>query len=133
MQYMVCGLPFGRCALWLGVGYSAFSSMVSRFLNLGSSFFQGEGAMGLCLLSSFPLFSMRYVRCLMVFWCMHFIMFFMLFFGMLRYLGCDIWCSWIAPQTSTIMVRRGFTFHPLLSSAPMNGLYFGACFPSMIM
>lgn len=51
------------------------------FLVWGRHFVKGEGAMGRCLLSSFLLFSMSYVRCLMMFWCMHFIMLLMLFFG----------------------------------------------------
>ena len=65
----------------------------------------------------------------MTFWCMCFIKLFMLLFGMLRSLSCDIGHSCTVPLTHVIMVMRGFNSHPLFFSASMNRLYL-RCFLS---
>jgi hypothetical protein len=46
--------------------------------------------MRVCLQFDFCLFSVRYVRYLMAFWCLPFIVLFTLFLGMLRSLSCIV-------------------------------------------
>jgi hypothetical protein len=57
--------------------------------------------MDFCLLSSFILFSTKKARYLMVFWCMFFISFLMLDFGMFSLVRFSMECSCMAPPVGS--------------------------------
>jgi hypothetical protein len=73
----------------------------------------GGGGRSVCLLSSFLLLGMRYVRYVMVFRCIFSHESFNEVLGMLRSLDFFIKCSCVTPLTLAMMVMRGFTFHLL--------------------
>ena len=85
------------------------------------------GATVACLLSSFLLFSTRYVRNNMEFWCMFFMRVLMLVFGILRLSNFSMDRLWMVPLTPTVIVIRGFVFQPLFRIVLISGSYF-ACF-----
>ena len=76
-----------------------------------------------CLLSSFLLFRIRYVRYLMALWCMFFMSVLMLLVGIFRLVSFLMDFSCMAPLTPSVMVTRGLVFHPLFCKAFINGLY----------
>ena len=73
----------------------------------------GRGRTCICLLSSFILFETKYVRYLMVSWCIFFTRVLILDFGILRLASFSMEFSCMAPLTPVVMVTRGFTFHSL--------------------
>jgi hypothetical protein len=85
------------------------------------------GGMGVCLLSSFLLFSTRYVRYLMAFWWMSFMSFLMLDLGSFRSVNFWMECSCMSPRTPAVIVITGLVFQPLLWIAWFSGSYL-ACF-----
>ena len=72
--------------------------------------FYGGGGTRFCLLSSFLLFKMRYVRYLMVLRWIFFIR--VLMVGMFNCASLLMECSCMAPLTPVVMVMRGFVCHP---------------------
>jgi hypothetical protein len=76
-----------------------------------------------CLLSNFLLFNTRYVRYLMAFWCMFFMSFLMLVFGMLRSSSFLMNCSCMAPLTHVVRVIRELVFHPLFFMSLISAKY----------
>jgi hypothetical protein len=59
----------------------------------------------------------------MAFWCMFFIRFLMLDFGMFSLVRFSMECSCMAPLTPAVMVMRGLVFQPLFWMVLFNGLY----------
>lgn len=70
-----------------------------------------RGWIGFCLLSSFLLLSIRYIRYLIEFWCILFTSIFISFVGICKYSYSWIGCLWMAPLTLAMMVMRGLTSH----------------------
>jgi hypothetical protein len=79
--------------------------------------------MGVCLFSSFLLFRIRYVRYLIAFWWIFCMRVYMAYFGILRFVSLSMDCLCMAPLTPTVMIMRGFVFHPLFSMMLINGTY----------
>ena len=77
--------------------------------------------MGVCLLSSFLLFNTKYVRYLIAFWCMSFMRFLMLDFGILSFVSLSMECSCMASLTAVVMVVRSLVFHPLFQMVSISG------------
>ena len=63
----------------------------------------------------------------MAFWCMPFIRFLMLDFGIFSSVNLLMECSCMAPLTHAVIVIRGLVLHPLFWMVLFNGLYL-VCF-----
>ncbi len=63
----------------------------------------------------------------MAFWCIFFMRFLTLDFGISRSSSCLMDCSCIAPMTPVVILMRGFVFQPLFHITLINGSYF-VCF-----
>jgi hypothetical protein len=63
----------------------------------------------------------------MAFWCMSFIRFLMLDFGIFSFVSLSMECSCMAPLTPAVMVMRGLVLHPLFWMVLFNGSYL-VCF-----
>ena len=59
----------------------------------------------------------------MAFWCMSFISFLMLDFGMSIFVSFSMECSCMAPLTPAVIVMRGLIFQPLFWRVLFNGSY----------
>ena len=81
------------------------------------------GALGGCLLSSFHLFRIRYVRYLMAFWWIFFVRILMVGFKMMMLLSFWEECSCIVPHPPVVMVRGKLIFHPLSMRIFSSGSY----------
>ena len=79
--------------------------------------------MGGCLLFSFLLFNIKYMRYLMAIWCNCFMSGLTSFLDSLSHSNSLINCSWMAPLTSVVIVMRGLTCHHVVLNACMSGLY----------
>ena len=60
----------------------------------------------------------------MAFWCMFFMRFLMLFFGILRLASFSMDCSCMVLLTHAVIVIRGFVFQLLFRMTLINGSYF---------
>jgi hypothetical protein len=78
--------------------------------------------MGGCLLSSFLLFNIKYVRHLMAIWCICFMSVMISFLGILGPSNSRIDCSWMAPLTLVVIMMREFTCHRVVLNVCMSGL-----------
>ena len=63
----------------------------------------------------------------MAFWCIFFMRFLTLDFGMSSSSSCLMDCSCMAPRTPAVIVMSGFVFHPLFRISLINGSYL-VCF-----
>ena len=59
----------------------------------------------------------------MAVWWIFFMSFLTSFLGILRLFSVIIDCLWMAPRTPDVIVMSGLTFHPLVRSVWMRGLY----------
>ena len=78
--------------------------------------------MGSCLLLSFLLFSMRYVRYLVAIWWIVFMVLFISDVEICRFLRRSMRHVCIALLTPMMIVTRGWTFHPCALKVPINEL-----------
>lgn len=79
--------PFGRCTLLCILGSILYSIVNDHFLD-----FLGGDGIGACLLSSFLLLRIRYVRYCIVYWCMFFMRPLVTGLGMLMFLSLFMEC-----------------------------------------
>ena len=91
---------------------------------LGIVRFYGGGGTRLCLLSSFLLFKIRYVRYLMALRWIFFMRDLMVDFGMFSCASLVMECSCMAPLTPAMMVMRGFVCQPRFCIVLISGSYF---------
>ena len=82
----------------------------------GFGFWVHEGMSSEVWLSSFHLFGTRYVRYLMVIWCMCSMSFLTSCRGILSFYINSRECLSMAPCTHVVMAIRGLTFHPTIFS-----------------
>jgi hypothetical protein len=87
------------------------------------------GGRGVCLLSSFVLFEIRYVRYLMTFWCTYFMWVLIFDFGMFRLVSFLMECLGMTPLTPVVMVMRRLIFKPVFCLVLISGPYL-VCFCS---
>ena len=77
-----------------------------------------------CVLSSFFLLNIRYMRYLMAIWWMVFIVFiFISGVGICRFSRSFMLLVWMAPLTLVVITMRGLIFQPCALIASTNGLY----------
>ena len=116
--------------------HDAYSRCYASFCSSNKTIIQSYGVGGgrwvlVCLSSKFLLFMTQYVRYLMAFQCMFFMRILISDFGTLILASFLMKCLCMAPLTPTMMVMRGFTFHPLFCMVLFNGSYL-VCFCSRL-
>jgi hypothetical protein len=111
------------CSTWLNAFF--LGSGLHTFMCNLAKYPRGYG--GCChgglFMVDFSLFSITYVRYLMVFWCIDFMRFLVVILVAWSFLSLSIECSWMKPWTPIMIVTSGFTFHPWYFRRFISGSY----------